>query len=98
MKSMGIYIPHDMSALGLYGYFSPTWAPKAARGGLVFFGKDREDITHVGVCLDNKFMLEAGGGDSRVRTVADAKIRNAFVRISPITRRADLVSALHPNA
>jgi len=61
-------------------------------GEIIFFGKSADKITHIAVAINAWQMIEAGGGDSRVKTVEDAIKRNASVRIRPINYRKDLVA------
>lgn len=66
------------------------------RGALVFFGKTRLLISHIGLAVSDEIMLEAGGGDGMTLTIDDAKKAGAFVRLAPIVRRSDLVDCLVP--
>lgn len=66
-------------------------------GALSFYGKSVTQISHVGFCLDQFSMTEAGGGDSTTITQAVASSKNAFVRIRPIKYRKDLLVVLKPN-
>ena len=63
----------------------------AKRNAILLFGKSIDRITHVAVAIDDKLMLEAGGGN--ITTIdRDAAIRdNAMVRIRPINNRKDLL-------
>ena len=63
-----------------------------SRGSVLFFGQTQHSISHVSIALDDKRMLESGGGDRTTTTLSEAIRRNAFVRIRPI--RNDLVAAL----
>ena len=65
-------------------------------GCLVFFGKSRHKITHVGICIDSYLMIEAGGGNSKTGTITDAIRQNAFVKVRPIRRRKDVVAYCDP--
>lgn len=66
-------------------------------GSVAFFGKSDKAITHVGFCISEFQMVEAAGGDSKVNTVQDAIDRRAFVRLTMIDRRKDLVAVVMPN-
>lgn len=95
----GIKLPHDFTANGLYHHILDTkQAEKSVPqpGALLFFGTKLK-ITHVAIAIDELRMIEAGGGDSRTRTVNDANKQNAFIRIRPISNRSDLVEILRPN-
>lgn len=86
-------LPHgtDLTAQSLYNRFKtnkkidPTW------GCLAFFGRSIFEITHVGFCLGDGLMVEAGGGGSRTLTKADAEKQGAWIRIRPIRYRSDFL-------
>ncbi len=63
-------------------------------GALAFFGK--EGVGHVGFCLNETLMLEAGGGDSSTITRAIAAKQNAYVRIRPVRSRSDYKGCYMP--
>lgn len=98
LKSCGM-LPNkfDTTAQGLYDLFLPLGiSSERALGSLIFYGRGTEMIKHVAFGLDNFRMLEAGGGGSKVLTVADAIKYNAFSRIRPIANRSDLVAVIMP--
>lgn len=64
-------------------------------GDIVFFGKDGH-ATHVGVCLNETLMVEAGGGGRECVSPEEARKRNAQVRISAIDRRKDIICIIRP--
>jgi len=64
-------------------------------GSILFFGS-KELITHVSISYDAYHMIEAGGGNSKTKTLQDAINQNAFIRIRPISNRKDLVAILYP--
>jgi cell wall-associated NlpC family hydrolase len=89
---------YDNTAQGLYNEFKDKSVEDLAKmGTLVFFGKSRKKITHVGFMLDNETMIEAGGGGSRTVSEQAASQHNAFVRLRPIYWRKDLVAMLKPH-
>lgn len=57
----------------------------ASPGDLIFFGKDKMNIDHVGIAVGSSHMLEAGGGSDKLLTTG-------MVRLSPI--RKDYVGVL----
>jgi len=85
--------PHgqDTTAAGIYDYLlkekDAMCVAVAQFGDIVFYGRDR--ITHVGFCVNDRIMVEAGGGHSRCKTPADARKYNACVRFRPIHYRSD---------
>lgn len=56
-------------------------------GDIVFFGKDINSITHIGVMINNWQYIEAGGGDSKT-------VDKGMVRVRPLTWRSDLVACV----
>lgn len=92
-------LPHkyDNTAQGLYNKFQSEGVINSKGfGALVFFGKSKTKITHIGFMLDKTRMLEAGGGGRHVKTIEDAIKYNAFTRIRPINIRADFVAVIKP--
>jgi cell wall-associated NlpC family hydrolase len=65
-------------------------------GVLLFFGKSQDSITHIGFGIGDGLMIEAGGGGSKTISESAAAEQNAFVRIRPILKRADLVGVVDP--
>jgi cell wall-associated NlpC family hydrolase len=97
LQSQGILSrSYDSTAQGLYQHLSVCKTDKPCFGALVFFGRDIGKITHVGFSLDEKLMLEAGGGDSTTTTIGIAAAKNAFVKIRPILARHDLMAIVKP--
>jgi len=97
LASAGVDPQGDQNAQGLYDYFSQngkinTWG----LGALSFFGKDFKSVSHIGFCLDQYRMLEAGGGTSKTLSAADAVASNAFVRVRLIKNRKDLLAVIMP--
>lgn len=90
----------DSTAQGLYNLFSQIHRGevkfKVEEGCLLFFGKSTKAITHIALSKDERFMIEAGGGDSSVISDETAEAKNAFVRIRPIALRKDLVAIVLP--
>jgi cell wall-associated NlpC family hydrolase len=66
--------------------------PKA--GCLVFFGQSK--ATHVGICLNETHMIEAGGGGSKTETLESAIQQNAYIRVRPIRNRKDILGYADP--
>lgn len=102
LQSVG-FLPHksDYTAQSLYNYLimdnraaSPI---SISEGCLVFFGKTKDSIGHIGYAIHPKFMIEAGGGDSHTIDKASAEAKDAFVKIRPIYYRKDYLCALIPN-
>lgn len=90
----------DYSAQHLYDIFTtPNLGKKIKEpqpGALSFYGHDGV-IDHVGFVVNEKMMLEAGGGDETTLTKEDAMLRGAFVKLRPIYYRKDFVAIVLPN-
>lgn len=89
--------PGDQSAHGLYVHFK-TVGKKLLDidlGTLLFFGTV-DHVTHVAMAISDKLMIEAGGGGSKTLTLEDAIRQGAYIKISRINRRSDLVAAIKP--
>lgn len=88
---------NDLNSQGLY-----NWAGvggefgKKGPGALAFFGKSKTQISHIGIMIDDKLMIEAGGGNSEVTDLEAAKAKGACVRIRPVSYRKDLIDVVMP--
>lgn len=99
LQSVGVFPSGmDASAAKLAEYFSKFPVEGPSFGHLVFFGSlaPVQSITHVGFCLNDKLMLEAGGGDHTCTTKDIAAIKGAFVKMRPIAHRKDIVCYRRP--
>lgn len=97
LKSVGIAPPVDSNCQALFEYYSTRGQqiPLPKAGALVFYGKDR--MTHIALAIDDTRIVEAGGGDSKVNTRADAIARNAWVRVRTFDHRSDVSAIIMPN-
>jgi cell wall-associated NlpC family hydrolase len=85
----------DMTSQGLYDFFKEKGLrSQLGDDSLLFFGKSRQEITHIAMAINDRVMIEAGGGNETTTTLSAAKAANAFVRIRPISSRKDLVAVL----
>jgi cell wall-associated NlpC family hydrolase len=84
LRSVGLIEGADFTADDLLKKFASQIVTEPERGCLIFFLNSEGRAVHVGICLDRFFMIEAGGGDSKVTDAASAWQRNAFVKIRPI--------------
>jgi len=66
------------------------------KGTIVFFGKNLNSITHVGIAIDEKHMLEAGSGNSTTVNKEISAKQNAYVRLRPIKQRKGFVAYFSP--
>jgi cell wall-associated NlpC family hydrolase len=95
LSVIGVDPPGDQTSNDLYNFFKDIQElnPKdISFGCLLFFGKEK--VTHVAIALNQKQMIEAGGGGSKTTTFQDAMKTNACVRIRPISRRNDLLHVI----
>lgn len=91
LKSQGVFPKHyDNTAEGIRGDDNIMEIHEPKFGALVFFGR-KSKATHVGFCLNNHVMLEAGGGGSNTTNKDVAEKQNAFIRIRPILSRSDII-------
>lgn len=89
LQSVGA-IPHgiDMSASGLYEYFVARGREREnPYAGCLVFWKRNDGIVHVGLMLNATLAVQAGGGDASVLAREDAEIKNAFIKVRPISYR-----------
>lgn len=99
LQSVGYFpLKYDSTAQGLFDSFKATCLDvmTAKLGSIAFYGSDAQSISHVGFCIDETRMIEAGGGSSKTLTLDDAADQNAYVRIRPFRSRKDLVAIFSP--
>ncbi len=99
LDSVGIDPPGDQTSQGLFDKFSMggTKLDKPQAGALVFYGKGPSKITHIAFCIDDKRIVEAGGGRSSTTSEEIAAAQNAYVRVRRYDRRRDIVGIYMPN-
>ena len=84
LHSIGAGPKTDLTAQGIYNLFKDrSGIPSHQHGNLIFFGKDLQQITHIGITLNEYQYIEAGGGDS--------KNLAGMVRIRPQWHRKDML-------
>lgn len=95
--SIGYDPSGDQTAQGLYDLLKEDAHENVFRpGALAFYGKSKAEITHVAMFVSYSQVIEAGGGGSKTKTIEDASIQNAYVRIRPYNKRQDLVAVILP--
>lgn len=98
VKAGGVALPKDINSQGLYDYFSKNGSyGRLGPGSLAFYGENVTKITHVAICWDANFCLEAGGGDSTTTNRDAAVKKRAMVRRRMINDRKDLVAVIRPH-
>ena len=96
LASVGEDPAGDQTAHSLYRHFLRYGKSGVKEAGALAFYGSATKISHVGFCIDQFRMVEAGGGGSAVKTVEDAARKNAYIRIRPITFRSDLIDTIMP--
>lgn len=96
LKGHGV-VPHSMDATSqqLFNMFGDS-SVSPQLGALAFYGKSKDEITHVAFCLNDRLIVEAGSGNHNVTDLSEAQAKGAVVRIRPLNYRRDLVSVLMP--
>ena len=87
----------DMNSQMLYNYFVDRgngFLSEIKPDSLLFFGKDPESVTHIGIVLSEDLYIEAGGGGSRNLDPQESLQSNAAVRVKPIDYRSDLLTSI----
>jgi len=97
LRGMGVFsYAQRENARGILTIFRSKIVTEPTVGVLAFFGSVPFAPTHIAICKDSKFLIEAGGGDSTTMTDEKAAIKNAFVRMRPIMYRRDLIHLVDP--
>jgi len=98
LSDVGILLA-DTTAQGLHDWCfkqNTFYSSNPDEDCLLFFGKSTEKITHIAIAINERFMIEAGGGDSSFKNPTQEMLRmkDARVRIKDIKRRKDLVDCV----
>lgn len=97
LASIGEAPPEDRNAQGLYEYYRAFGRRDVMElGSLAFFGTSLSTISHVAMLLDRKYVIHAGGGGSKTKTVADAVAQNAYVCVRPLAKIPRLAAVIRP--
>lgn len=91
LRAFGLWGKTDATAQMIYEKFKDQHGNPslALPGRLVFFGKDKKSITHIGLVINDFQFIEAGGGDSKT-------VDKGMVRIRPLSWRSDIVAIANP--
>lgn len=96
----GIVIPKEIqSAQHQHDYFGDLnnhTDQKIRCGTLIFYGTYQK-VHHVAMAIDSYRHIEAGHGDSSIKTVEDAVVHNAYSRVSAIRFNADFFACFFPD-
>lgn len=93
----GLLPSGDWTAQGVYEHFKPapnTLMPAPGPGDIVFYGKNRREITHVMLSVGGGLVVGASGGGSDCVSVEVAHRRGAMVKVKPQDYRSDWVCTL----
>ena len=98
LSDVGILLA-DTTAQGLHAWCfkqNTFYSSNPNEDCLLFFGKSTEKISHIAIAINERFMIEAGGGDSTFTNPTQEMLRmkDARVRIKDIKRRKDLVDCI----
>ncbi len=99
MTSVGFVIeggPRNAQGLNSFFLQQGVKVPATSEGALVFYGEGSA-IDHVGLCIDNKRMIEAFNGNEYCTSRNIAQMRGACSRVSPIKIRPDLQMIVMPD-
>lgn len=87
------------TAQQIFDFLGPISKASREAGSFAFYGASRQSIKHVAYCLNDTWCIEAYG-DGSCKTRADAMKygsgTGAYVRLSQIRRRSDIVACLRP--
>jgi cell wall-associated NlpC family hydrolase len=72
----------DLTAGGLYREYMKHETSTPHAGCLVFYGTNKQAITHVGFMISEYQIIEAGGGGSECKTIEISKEKGARVRMN----------------
>jgi len=61
---------------------------------VLFFGRSTRKITHVGIAIDDTYIIHCASGDENTLSIKTAMRLNAKVKINKINYRNDLVAAI----
>ena len=97
LRGVGVFSPSQReNARGILQIFKKNIMGFPYAGVLAFYGSNPAAPTHIAMLKGPRFVVEAGGGNSKTTTDAVAAARNAFVRIRPLHYRSDLICMVDP--
>lgn len=87
----------DYNAQGLFHKLHECQTVTPEAGCVVFYGRSITRITHVAFMVDDRHILEAGGGNSKTTSLEVADDQNAMVRGRPYNYR-EVIAIVDPFA
>ena len=95
LKHVELLLPtFDTTSQGYYDKYKKIFKP--VEGCLVFYGKDKDNISHVMYCVNDRICIGSRNGDSTTTTVEKARARKAEVSFRSIWYRKDIVGFVNP--
>ena len=94
----GLLPSGDWTAQGLYDRFASDLnlaLDLADKGDLVFYGKSKQQITHVMLRLSPTLVVGASGGGRETLTLEEARRAGAQVKVKFIDYRKDEAATVH---
>lgn len=81
LKAVGLIEENDdYSAEGLFQLFKSQEVQTPYGGCLIFWFNTENKAIHVATAIDHEFMVHAGGGGSKTKSLAEAIRTNAFIK------------------
>ena len=93
LKSVGLISEReDYTADELWKLFKDYQVQEPKRGCIVFYFIDTGRAYHVVICSTEFHCINADGGNSKCKTIADAKKYDAFIKERPIDKRSGRIA------
>lgn len=97
LYDVGIMLP-DMTSQGIYNWCLRQKGSESSKtcDSLLFFGKSKEEITHIAISIDGEFMIEVAGGNEKSLQMSKEELilKNARSRIRRIDSRSDFIAGI----
>ena len=85
-RELGLLYPtQDLSSQGLHDLCAETCVPRPA--DLVFYGRAKDRVSHVVICLGGGYVIGASGGGQDCTTAEIARKRGAEIKVHDIGYR-----------
>lgn len=100
LKAFGIFnFKEDLTSQQIYDKIKDekNSFEQPYEGCFIFYGRNKNSITHIMYALNENLCIGAQGGGSNVDNFAKAIALDARVKILPYNYRKDIVSIIDPN-
>lgn len=87
LRSVGELPPGEHNAQSLFNHYSEPAnhiGQDPTLGALCFYGASKTLIDHVTLCLNRRLCIEAGGGGPTIKSLDDAALAGAYVKVRTI--------------